>query len=140
MEENRSGTGKDGRIFGRLAYSVLLLSAGATLAMIRVLSPTSLEADVLFSIWLLFPYVMMSVLLRFLSGDHPSAVAHFAVTLLVSLGGLHLLVDIIFFHPDAQGPIALLLVPVIQAGGIVVLTPVARFLCRRYFKYRGELP
>ncbi|MCW5829554.1 MAG: hypothetical protein KIT79_09590 [Deltaproteobacteria bacterium] len=120
----------------KFAYSILLVSAALTLAMVRVLSPSSLKAGILFSLWLLFPHALMAILTPFLSGSRLTSVANFTVTLVASLGGLILLADVIFFHPDAQGPIAIILVPVIQAAGIVVLTPIARVTARLYFGRR----
>ncbi len=118
-------------MFRHLSYSVLVFATGATLAMIRVLSPTSLKADLLLSVWLMSPYALLLLIVMCFSRDRPAAQGSFTSIALVTVGGLTLLADIIWFHPDAQGPIALLMVPLFQLGGILVTLPLARLCFRR---------
>lgn len=115
----------------RLAYLAVAAALPATLAMVMVLRPATLEAGVLFSAWLLLPYALLACLVVFGSGDRTAAQANLATVVLVAAGGLALLADIIFFHPDAQGPIALLMVPLLQSVGTAVAAPLAHWALRR---------
>jgi hypothetical protein len=54
--------------------------------------------------------------------------AYIGVTVVVSVSGLLFLADVIFLRPDPQGGIAVLLTPVYQAIGIIVLLPTCHWL------------
>lgn len=121
----------------RLTFLALLLATILTLSMIRVLQPTTLKADMLFSAWLLLPYGLLAAITAVWSTNRAAAHANLAATLLVAGGGLMFLSDIIFFHPDAQGPIALLLVSILQGIGIMILVPLAHWIFCLITKYRS---
>lgn len=47
------------------------------------------------------------------------------VAVLVSIGGTVFLMDVVFWHPDAQGAIAVLMTPILQGCAMALLLPVA---------------
>ena len=53
------------------------------------------------------------------------------MAVLVSLGGIAWLAAILFWRPDAQGALAVLMVPVYQGVALVLLAPLAAWLGRR---------
>lgn len=121
----------------RLTFLTLLLATILTLAMVRVLHPNTLEADILFSAWLLLPYGLLAVIAAGRSRDSAAAHANLAATLLVASSGLMFLADVIFFHPDAQGAIAVLMAPILQGIGIIILVPLAHWVFRLITQYRS---
>ena len=50
---------------------------------------------------------------------------------LVALGGLYVLADTIFWHPDAQGAIAVVPTPVLQGIAFLIAAPLAWWVGRR---------
>jgi hypothetical protein len=121
----------------RLALLTQLVAVGLTLTMVRVLHPNTREADILFSVWLLLPYGLLAVIAAVRSRDSAEALANLSVTLLIASGGLMFLADVIFFCPDAQGAIALLMAPILQGIGIMILVPLAHWVFRLIIKYRS---
>ena len=110
----------------RLSFLVLLAATAITLAMMRVLQPTTLKADLLFSSWLLLPYALLAGIVAVGARHRTAALANLATTLLVAGGGLAYLADVVLFHPDAQGPIALLMIPALQVIASVIAAPLLR--------------
>lgn len=125
------------RTIKRLSFLALLVATVTTLAMARVLQPTTIEADILFSGWLL-PYVLLAGIVAMWSRNRAAALANLATTVLVAGGGLKFLADVIFFHPDPQGPIALLMTPILQGVGIAIAAPLSHWALRRYFTRRAR--
>jgi len=61
----------------------------------------------------------------------PPARCH-VIAIVVSAGCILLLADVIFWHTDAQGAIAVLMAPSFQGAALVVLLPIAWALSRRH--------
>lgn len=137
MTKTSLNTDNSVRMLKRLALLMQLVAVGLTLAMVRVLHPNTLEADMLFSAWLLLPYGLLAVIAAVRSRDRAEALANLAATLLIAGGGLMFLADVIFFHPDAQGAIALLMAPILQGIGIMILEPLAHWVFRLITQYRS---
>lgn len=133
----RSHTDTGTRRVKRLACLSIGVAALLTLAMVRVLQPVTLKAEVLLSTWLLLPYAVLAIPVAIGSRDRTAARANLAAVLLVASVGLMFLSDVIFFHPDAQGPIALLLPPVLQVVALVAGVPLLRWVFRRYGAHIG---
>lgn len=125
------------RTFKRLSFLALLVAMAISLAMVRALQPATLKAGLLFSGWLLLPYVLLAGIVALRSRDRAAVLANLATILLVAAAGLKLLADVIFFHPDPQGPIALLMVPMLQVAGIVLALPLLHWALRRSSTRRG---
>lgn len=137
MTKTNLNTDNSVRIVKRLALLTHFLAVGLTLVMVRVLHPNTLEADILISAWLLLPYVPLAAIVAIRSRDRAEALANLAATLLIACGGLMFLADVIFFRPDAQGAIALLMAPILQGIGIMILAPLAHWTFRLITKYRS---
>jgi hypothetical protein len=54
----------------------------------------------------------------------------YVVAVIVSIGGILFLADVIFWHRDAQGAIAVLMTPMLQGGALALLLPVAWWVSR----------
>ena len=50
------------------------------------------------------------------------------IAAIVCTGGVFILSDLIFWHKDAQGAIAMILVPIFQVAAIVVLVALVKWL------------
>lgn len=127
----------DVRTAKMLAFLALLSAVFLTLVMIRVLQPVTLKANLFFSAWLLLPYGLLAAITAVWSSSRAEALANLSATVFIAGGGLMLLADAIFFRPDAQGPIALLMAPILQAIGIMMLVPLAHGIFRLITTYRS---
>jgi hypothetical protein len=110
-----------------------LLMAGAACFSVWTVSiskPTSAGAFMFFAAWLVAPYALMAAALIVLSPKSGSPFQWFAVAALVSVAGMLMLADVMFWHKDAQGAIAILLVPLFQGIAYVVLLPLALWVSR----------
>jgi hypothetical protein len=83
-----------------------------------------------FAAWLTFPYVVMSVALMLMQRKGAASFNCLIVAVIVSTGGILFLANAIFWHPDAQGAIAVLMTPILQGGVLAPLLPVAWRLSR----------
>ena len=107
-----------------ITFLLMAIIACITVWFISTLKPTSNTAFVFFAVWLTSPYAIMSAALIFLRQKDNSSFHLYLVAVIVSIGGILFLADIIFWHPDAQGAIAVLMTPILQAGALVLLLPV----------------
>jgi len=115
-----------------IPIAFLLISAAActTLAFVRALEPASTGAFMFFAAWLIFPYAVMSVALVLMQRKGAASLGYLIVAVIVSTGGIVFLANAIFWHPDAQGAIAVLMTPILQGGLLTLLLPVAWRLSR----------
>ncbi|MDP4076180.1 hypothetical protein [Acidovorax sp. A1169] len=114
-----------------IALLVVLLAAGTTLLCVAALKPVSALAFAAFAAWLLAPYGLMAMALAALRRQQDAQPHGYLVAVLVSLGGIAWLAAILFWRPDAQGALAVLMVPVYQGVALVLLAPLAAWLGRR---------
>ena len=114
------------------SISLFLMTAAACVTVIFVneLKPTSAGALALFAVWLVLPYVAMSAALIMFSRKQDASAHRPVVAVLVSIGGIVFLLDVIFWHPDAQGAIAVLMTPILQAFALAILLPVGSWVSR----------
>jgi hypothetical protein len=121
------------RSSSRHAVAILPVAVAAcvTLYLVARLSPSSARAFLLISAWMLAPHLAMVAALSWLRGTGRSSWPWDALTLVVSTGGILFLVDVIFWHPDAQGGIAVLMTPILQGLAALLLSPIARWASRR---------
>ncbi len=113
-----------------IALLVVLLAASATLLCVAALKPVSAWAFAAFAAWLLAPYGLMAMALAALRRQQATEPHGYLVAVLVSLGGIAWLAAILFWRPDAQGALAVLMVPVYQGVALVLLAPLAAWLGR----------
>jgi hypothetical protein len=55
----------------------------------------------------------------------------YVAAVVVALGGLYVLADAIYWHPDAQGAIAVVLAPVLQGIAFLIAAPLAWWAGKR---------
>lgn len=111
-----------------MTFLLMAISACVSIWFVSVIKPTGLGAFIFFTAWLLLPYLILGAL--FLFRRPSNRPAWYVVAALVSAGGILLLSDVIFWHKDAQGAIAVILVPIFQFIAFIVLLPVALWVSR----------
>lgn len=109
---------------------MMALSAFVSIWFVIIIKPTNINAFFFFASWLISPYLAMSAALIFLRPKDQPSRHWFVVATIVSAGGILLLSDVVFWHKDAQGAIAMLLVPIFQGVAFVVLLPLAMWVSR----------
>lgn len=113
-----------------IPFFVMVVAACTTIWFVSALKPTSIGAFVFFSIWLILPYAIMSTALIFLQRKGSASFHWYVVAVMVSAGGILFLTDVVFWHPDAQGSIAVLMTPILQVGALAFLLPVVLLVSR----------
>jgi len=111
-----------------ITFVLIAVAACITVIFVKALKPTSGGAFLFFAAWLVLPYAIMSAVLVLLRRKGAVSAHWYVVAALVSLGGIFFLADVIFWRPDAQGAIAVLLTPILQGGASTLLLPVASWL------------
>ena len=113
------------------ALFFVVLAACLTVLFVKAIKPVSAGALLFFSLWLLLPYGLMAVALVALWRKRSASRRWPAVAIGVSIGGLVFLMDVIVWRPEAQGAIAVLLVPLLQGCALALLLPVVSWLSRK---------
>ena len=114
----------------RLTFILMAVAAWISVIFVREVKPASGSAFLFIAAWLVLPYAIMSAaLIAFRRKQHTPVHWH-VVAALVSIGGTVFLADVIFWHRDAQGAIAVFMTPFLQAGAIALLLPVAAWVSR----------
>lgn len=111
-----------------ITFVLIAVAACITVIFVKALKPTSGGAFLFFAVWLVLPYAIMSAVLIFLRRKGTVSAHWYVVAALVSLGGILFLADVIFWHPGAQGAIAVLMTPILQGGASALLLPVASWV------------
>ena len=114
-----------------ITFVMIAVAACISVIFVKALKPTSDGAFLFFTVWLVLPYVIMSVVLISLRRKETTSTHWFVVAALVSIGGILFVADVIFWHPDAQGGIAVFMTPILQAGASAVLLPIASWVSRK---------
>jgi hypothetical protein len=118
------------KIIKPLTFLLMAIAACFSVWTVSISKPTSVGAFMFFATWLVAPYALMAAALVVLSPKSRSPFQWFAVAALVTVAGMLLLADVIFWHKDAQGAIAILMVPLFQGIAYVVLLPLALWVSR----------
>src|SRR5918993_719366 len=95
----------------RAAYAVLALASAATLALLMALKPSTTGAALALGLWLLLPYVLLALALRFLARSPKMLRTYTMMAVVIPLGALAFLAYVIYVAPDAQGAIAVMFTP-----------------------------
>ena len=114
----------------RLTFILMAIAACISFIFVRELKPASGSAFLFIAAWLVLPYAIMSAALIAFRRKQYTPVNWHVVAALVSIGGTVFLADVIFWHPDAQGAIAVFMTPFPQAGAIALLLHVASWVSR----------
>lgn len=109
------------RWIGALGLLTIAAAACTTVWFVSVLKPTSAGAFVFFTAWLVSPHVAMAAVLALLARRGGAATRWSVIAIIVSIGGIVFLADLIFWHTDAQGALAVLMAPLFQAVALAVL-------------------
>jgi hypothetical protein len=111
-----------------LAFAAIAAAAVTTVCFVAYLRPTSAVAFAAFSAWLVSPHAAMAVALRLRERKDSAPASWHAIAILVSIGGLLVMADPIFWHIDPQGAIAVVMAPILQFIALAVLLPAAALL------------
>jgi hypothetical protein len=106
------------------AFAFIALAACTTVLLVSALKPVSTYAFLSLVLWLFVPYVIMSAALSLLHRKGKTSLRWGVAAMIVSAGGILALVDVIYWHPDAQGAIAVLMVPILQIAALALLLPI----------------
>jgi hypothetical protein len=112
-------------------FLAIAAAACATVLFVAAMKPTSATAFALFSAWLLIPHAAMAAALVIRQRKGPAPAHWHAVAIVVCIGGVLAIADAIFWHPDAQGALAVMMVPLLQAIALGVLLPLSGWARRR---------
>ena len=115
----------------RVALAILIAAAAADLWFVRALQPSTLVAGLLLAGWLLTPRAVSAAWLVVARGSRRQSAVAGIVTTIVAAAGTSRLIDVIYAHPDPQGPIAVVLTPIYEMAALVVLAPVSAWLAAR---------
>lgn len=112
-------------------FTLVLMAVSACFSVwtVSIGKPTSVGAFIFFAAWLVAPYVILSAALIFPSPKSGLSF-HWFLAALVTVAGILMLSDVMFWHKDAQGAIAILLVPLFQGVAYAVLLPLALWVSR----------
>lgn len=111
-------------------FLLIAVAACTTVLFVSALKPTSVGAFMFFAVWLILPYVLMIAALALLQLKGAASLHWYVVAVIVSTSGILFLADVIFWHPDAQGAIAVLMTPILQGGALALLLPVVWWVSR----------
>lgn len=114
----------------RQSFIMIAVAACISVIFVRALKPTSNGAFLFLAAWLVLPYAIMGAALISSRLKHDTRAHWHVVAALVSIGGILFLADVIFWHPDAQGAIAVFMTPILQGGATALLLPVASWVSR----------
>lgn len=113
------------------AFFFIAVAAGSTVLFVSALKPTSTGVFVGFAVWLMFPYAVMSAVLIFLQRKGAASFHWHVAAAIVSIVGILFLANVIFWHPDPQGAIAVLMTPILQGGALALILPAAGWMSRK---------
>lgn len=111
-------------------FLAIAAAACTTVWFVGAMKPTSAAAFAVFSIWLISPHAAMAAALLHLERRRAASAHWHIVAIIVSLGGVLFLADVIFWHTDAQGALAVLMAPVLQGVALAFLLPLSAWASR----------
>lgn len=116
------------KMMNPLIILLLMITSSTTMWFVNALKPSSTGAFVFFAAWLFSPYILIIASLLSLHHKGKSTLHWYAATVVVTAGSILLLADTIYWHPDAQGAIAIIMVPMLQGIVFAFLLPLFRWL------------
>ena len=112
----------------QVALAVLVAAAAGDLWFVRALQPAKFSGGLLLALWLLTPRAVSAAWLYVVGRSRRLSVVAGVVTTLVAAAATSHLIDVIYRHPDAQGPIAVVLTPIYEMAALVILAPVSAWI------------
>ena len=91
-----------------------------------------MSAFAFLAVWLALPHGVMAVLLLALKHKGKPVLPWCIAAVVITLGGLLVIVDSIYWHPDAQSAIGVVLTPVLQGIAFLVASPLAWWAGKRF--------
>ena len=113
-----------------ITFVLIVIAACVTFFFVGTLKPSSTTAYLFFAGWLTLPHVFIYAALIVLQRKRKGSLYWYLAGVMVSVGGVVFLADIFYWHPDAQGAIAVIMTPILQLVMLIVLVPVAWWLSR----------
>jgi hypothetical protein len=115
----------------KLTLLLLLLAVCLTLWFIVKLQPSSAGAFGFAVVWLNIPYAVMAMLLFVLRRRGSALLPWCIAVVLVVAAGLGMFLDAIYWHPDPQSAIAVVVTPLVQGFIFLIGAPLAWWVGRR---------
>lgn len=112
-------------------FLAIAAAACATVLFVGAMKPTSATAFALFSAWLLIPHAAMAAALMVKQHNGATPGHWHAVAIVVCIAGVLAIADAIYWHPDAQGALAVMMVPLLQGVALALLLPLSGWAHRR---------
>lgn len=112
-------------------FLAIAAAACATVLFVAAMKPTSTTAFALFSAWLLIPHAAMAAALMLKQRKGATPAHWHAVAIVVCSAGVLAIADAIYWHPDAQGALAVMMVPLLQGLALGLLLPLSGWARRR---------
>ena len=119
------------KLIGPITFFFIAVAAGSTVLFVNALKPTSTGVFVGFAVWLILPYAVMSAVLMFLQRKGAASFHWHVAAAIVSIVGILFLANVILWHPDAQGAIAVLMTPILQGGALALILPAVWWVSRK---------
>ena len=104
-----------------LGYAFLAAAALITLYFVYELKATSAGVAIAIGAWLVLPYALLGLGMRFLGRDEKSTRIFATVSGALALGGVGFLTYLIHLSSDPQGAIAVMFTPLYQLVAAVIL-------------------
>lgn len=123
----------------RFTYAVLGFAAVASWLFVAILRPSSAWLSALLAAWLVLPYAVLALATR-LGAGRAGQVACAVTSAIVAAAGLLFLCDVVLWHPDPQGGIAVFFTPIYQVLALIVLLPVCRQLAEKRLQRAAAAP
>jgi hypothetical protein len=114
----------------RISYAVLALAGVASVLFVALLKPSGAWIAALLAVWLALPYAVLALIVRLGSG-RVAEIAAAVTSAIVAAAGLLFLSDVILWHPDAEGSIAVFFTPIYQVLALIVLLPVCKQIAEK---------
>jgi hypothetical protein len=113
-----------------LAGLVMAIALCVTIYFTLALKPSSLNAFLFLATWLSAPYLAMGIGPFFLHKHGGASVYWCLLAVFISAGGIIYLMDVIYWHRDAQGAIAVEMTPILQMAACAIFAPLVWWLSR----------
>jgi FtsH-binding integral membrane protein len=112
----------------RFCLALMVACAASSVFFVQALKPSSESAFDFFTLWLASPDMVMAASLLMFRRKKSNFLHLLCAATIVSATGVILLADVIFWHRDAQGAIAVLMVPISQVILAGILIPMAAWV------------
>lgn len=97
-----------------VTLGTLVLATLASVLLVYALKPTDFLTHAILSLWLAVPYFLLGAIMVYMATHRPIRRYWHITFILVAVAGPLFLADIIYWHPDPQGAIAVLMAPMLQ--------------------------